>query len=106
MNTLVLTLDNVIKYEYEVDMKRNMTNRAFVLCLLAVFLCLSLGSCKKELTREGQEKGLEVSEGENGREREDVDSLDHTTSENKIEAGGMRKKDVIIHKTKAQYAIY
>ena len=66
-----------------------MMNRSFMLYLIAVLLCLSLGSCSQTPSPEEQDGGSEVSDTDTG---------------NKLEE--MRNKDVMIHKTKAQYVIY
>ena len=70
--------------------------KAFVTYLMVVLLCLSLGSCKDTTA-------------EKGRENKEVgtDSLtDATTTDSKIKAESLNKKDVLLRKTKAQYVIY
>ena len=70
--------------------------KAFVTYLMVVLLCLSLGSCKDTTAEEGSEN-KEVG----------TDSLtDATTTDSKIKAESLNKKDVLLRKTKAQYVIY
>lgn len=69
---------------------KEMKTRSFVLYLMAVLLCLSIGSCRGGQTAEDQEKNREVA-GKN-------DSI------TKAEEG--KEKDVIHRRTKAQYVIY
>ena len=64
-------------------------NKSFMLYLIAVLLCLSLGSCSQTPAAEEQNDASEVSNTDTG---------------NKLE--NIRNKDVVIHKTKAQYVIY
>ena len=66
-----------------------MMNKSFMLYLIAVLLCLSLGSCSQTAAPEEQNDASEVSNTDTG---------------NKLE--NIRNKDVVIHKTKAQYVIY
>ena len=63
--------------------------RSFMLYLIAVLLCLSLGSCSETPAPEEQNGASEVSN--NG-------------TDNKLE--DIHNKGVVIHKTKAQYVIY
>lgn len=69
---------------------KEMKTRSFVLYLMAIMLCLSIGSCRGGQTAEDQEKNREVA-GKN-------DSI------TKAEEG--KEKDVIHRRTKAQYVIY
>ena len=66
-----------------------MMNKSFMLYLIAVLLCLSLGSCSQTAAPDEQNGATGVSD--NG-------------TDNKLE--DMRNKDVVIHKTKAHYVIY
>ena len=66
-----------------------MMNKSFMLYLIAVLLCLSLGSCSQTPASEEQNGASEVSN--NG-------------TDNKLE--DIHNKGVVIHKTKAQYVIY
>ena len=66
-----------------------MTNKSFILYFIAVLLCLSLGSCS-------QTPAPDVQNGASG--------VSDNGTDNKLE--DMRNKDVVIHKTKAQYVIY
>ena len=68
-----------------------MKNKSFVLYLMAVLLCLSIGSCGGGQAAEDQEMDQEVSDGKN-------DSI------TKTENG--KERDVIHRRTKAQYVIY
>ena len=69
--------------------------KAFVTYLMVVLLCLSLGSCKDTTAEEGSEN-KEVG----------TDSLTDATTDSKIKAESLNKKDVLLRKTKAQYVIY
>ena len=64
-----------------------MMSRFFVFYFIAVLLCLSFGSCKNEVTPEDQKTDLEEAQNDSS----EVD---------------MKKKNIILHKTKAQYVIY
>ena len=66
-----------------------MMNKSFMLYLIAVLLCLSLGSCSQTAAPE---------------EQNDASGVSNNGTGNKLE--GIRNKDVIIRKTKAQYVIY
>ena len=80
--------------------------KSFVTCLMVLLLCLSLDSCKEVLTqKEGGEK-KEVSNSGNDSKEAETDSLTDATTDSKIKAERMKKKDVILRKTKAQYVIY
>ena len=70
---------------------KEMKTRSFVLYLMAIMLCLSIGSCRGGQTAEDQERNHEVANGKN-------DSI------TKAEEG--KEKDVIHRRTKAQYVIY
>ena len=80
MITKALIKDTIIK---------SMKIRFFVLCLIVVLLCLSFGSCKNEQTPEEQKMDLEEANSKN--------------DSSKVE---MKNKNIILHKTKAQYVIY
>ena len=64
-----------------------MMSRFCVLYLVAILLCLSFCSCKNEQTSEDQKTDLEEAQNDSS----EVD---------------MKKKNIILHKTKAQYVIY
>ena len=64
-------------------------NKSFMLYLIAVLLCLSLGSCSQTPASEEQNGASEVSN--NG-------------TDNKLEK--VHNNGIVIHKTKAQYVIY
>jgi hypothetical protein len=66
-----------------------MMNKSFMLYLIAVLLCLSLGSCSQTPAPEEEDDASEVS---------------NTDTDNKLEE--IHNKDVVIRKTKAQYVIY
>jgi len=78
----------------------------FVSCLMAILLCLSLDSCKEALTQEEGGNHIEVSNSGNDSNEAETDSLTDATAESMIKAERMKKKDVILRKTKAQYVIY
>lgn len=78
--------------------------RSSVFFLMALLLCLSFGSCKKEQTPE--ERNLEETSGGNDSRKKVLDSLEDGTTDSKIKAEEIKRKDVILRKTKAQYAIY
>lgn len=80
--------------------------RSFALYMMAILLCLSSGSCKRDLAPEEQKENLEVPNGMNDSLKDDADTLNDTTTDSKTKAGIIKKKDVILHKTKAQYVIY
>lgn len=63
--------------------------KSFMLYLIAVLLCLLLGSCSQTPAQEEENGTSEVSDAD---------------TDNKME--GIHQKDVVIRKTKAQYVIY
>ena len=63
--------------------------KSFMLYLIAVLLCLSLGSCSQTAAPEEQNGASEVSNND---------------TDNKLEE--IHNNDIVIHKTKAQYVIY
>ena len=70
----------------------------------AVILCLSVGSCKSEPTPE--HRNLEETSSVDDGNKKEMNSLNTGTPDSQIKAEEIKKKDVILHKTKAQYAIY
>ena len=78
----------------------------FVTCLMVLLLCLSLNSCKETLTQEEGGDHIEVSNSGNDSKEVETDSLTDATTDSKIKADSLNKKDVILRKTKAQYVIY
>jgi hypothetical protein len=77
----------------------------FMPYLMVVLLCLSFGSCENiQAPKEGK-KDVEVANSKNGSKKEEPDSLiDATDAMNDTQV--MKKKEVILRKTKAQYVIY
>jgi len=73
--------------------------------LMVVLMCLSLNSCKKALTQEERGENVEVTNSENDSKEVGTDSLDAAT-DSRIKAERLKKRDVILRKTKAQYVIY
>ena len=74
--------------------------------LIAVLLCLSFGSCKNEVTLEEQKTDIEEVNSKNDNNKEEIDSLNDVTTDSNISVEEMKKKNIILHKTKAQYVIY
>ena len=77
-----------------------------MLYMMAILLCLSSGSCKRDVAPEDRKDNLEVTNGMNDNLKEGADTLNDTTTDSKTKVGVIKKKDVILHKTKAQYVIY
>ena len=73
---------------------------------IAVLLCLSFGSCKNEVTPEEQKTDIEEVNSKNDNNKEEIDSLNDVTTDSNISVEEMKKKNIILHKTKAQYVIY
>ena len=78
----------------------------FVTCLMVLLLCLSLDSCKETQTQEVGGDNIEVSNNGNDSKEAGKDSLTDATTDSKIKAESLNKKDVLLRKTKAQYVIY
>jgi len=78
----------------------------FVTSFMAILLCLSLDSCKKTQTQDAEGDTIEVANSEDDGKEAGEDSLTDATTDSKIKAERMKKKDVILRKTKVQLVIY
>jgi len=78
----------IIKSTYRDTISKGIKTLFFMPYLMIVLLCLSFGCCKNEQAPKEEEKKEDASK-ENDSIRED-----------------MKKKDVYLRKTKAQYVIY
>jgi len=87
-------------------LSKEMKIKFFALYMMVVLLCLSSGSCKRELAPEERKENIEITNDENYSVKKETDSLNNITIDSKTKAGEMKKKDVILRKTKAQYVIY
>ncbi len=85
---------------------REIKTRFFVPSLIAVLLCLSLSSCKKEQASMERKQNPEMANSKDDNKEAKTDSLNGATPDSIVNADEMKRKSVILRKTKAQYVIY
>jgi len=95
----------IMKVFYSNTFNKDTKMKFFVTSFMAILLCLSLDSCKKTQTQDAEGDTIEVANSEDDGKEAGEDSLDATT-DSKIKAERMKKKDVILRKTKVQLVIY
>ena len=96
----------IMKVFYSNTFRRDTKMRFFVTIFMVVLLCLSLDSCKKAQTQDAEGDTIEVANSEDDGKEAGEDSLTDATTDSKIKAERMKKKDVILRKTKVQFVIY
>ena len=96
----------IMKVFYSNTFNKDTKMKFFVTSFMAILLCLSLDSCKKTQTQEEGGDHIEVSNSGNDNKKVGKDSLTDATTDSKIKAESLNKKDVLLRKTKAQYVIY